>query len=90
MSTRYPAVLPDLDLPGRWSHAQVGRGGDIDAGTGYTIHRIEASSAPEAEGRVLAVVAYDFEDDLRGVVAAAAAVSPGVWEITLSYPAASR
>ena len=37
-----------------------------DEGTAYVIATVRAENSREAELRMLAVIDYDFEDDLRG------------------------
>lgn len=87
MSTPY-GNLPTVDLPDRWDFRLVGTTvtEDGEGNTQAVMHiTIEADSAEEAELRSLAVVDYDYEDDLRGAVAQAWPVpTNGVWLVDIT------
>lgn len=87
MSTTY-ANLPAVELPGRWDHRIVLVENDDDGeGNIHSVLHTEvtADSAEQAEARSLAVLDYDYEDDLRGAVAEAVqARSNSRWAVTIT------
>lgn len=86
MSTSY-ANLPAVDLPGRWDHVIVGTTvtEDGEGNMHAVMHTIVlADSAEQAEARSLAVVDYDYEDDLRGAVAEATGHHNRSWSVDIT------
>lgn len=76
MSTTYPTTLPTPVPEDRWGFE------NLPGGPSWVMMvRVKAADKSEAERRALAVVDYDYEDDLRGAVA----TSADVRDITSRY-----
>lgn len=73
----YPCDLPAVDLPDRWGCDSVAYGRPA-------VFTVEAGSAQEAELRVMAVVNYDYEDDLKGATTEAISNDGNVWTVHLT------
>jgi hypothetical protein len=83
MSTRYgPSLAVPVD---RWGFTRLDNGGDPDEGTAWARTSITAPDAPTAEQRVLAVIDYDYEDDLSGAIATAEP-DGSRWTVTVRFP----
>lgn len=68
MTTNYPTNLPAIPED-RWGFEQLPGGPEW-----VVMVRITADSVEEAECRALAVMDYDFEDDLSGATATSSTI----------------
>ncbi|MFG1857575.1 hypothetical protein ACGFJT_37475 [Actinomadura geliboluensis] len=84
MATRYPTDLPDAP-PGGWNYRRIDSGGDPDLGTSWLLIEIDADTAECAEKRTLAHIDKNFQDDLRGAVATAAAAATGRHRVRVAF-----